>query len=214
MFLNILPARLASAFLAAAVLLAPVAFTPQSRAAENAMAKSAAPEIGKPAPDFTLTDTEGKEHKLSALKGKIVVLTWFNNECPVIKDHLKKDSFNKSAEKFKGKDVVFLLIDSTSADMAMDRATKAKASTGVKEPLLVDADGKVGHEYHAKTTPHVFVIDKQGNLAYAGAIDNQEQKDKTGNINYVDATVEALLAGKPVAVTTTTPYGCGVKYKH
>ena len=79
--------------------------------------------------------------------------------------------------------------------------------------MLIDADSKVGRAYHAKTTPHVYVIDKEGNLAYQGAIDNQEDSAKTKDINYIDATVDALLAGKPVDVKTTKPYGCGVKYK-
>ena len=214
MLLEFLPTRLASVLLATAVLLAPMALSQRAQAAEE-VAKPAAPEVGKPAPDFTLKDTEGKEHTLSSLKGETVVLVWFNADCPVIVDHVKKDSFNKAAEKYKEKDVTILLIDSTGVDAAeaTARAAEDKKETGVKSTLLIDADSKVGRAYHAKTTPHVYVIDKEGNLAYQGAIDNQEDSAKTKDIHYIDATVDALLAGKPVDVKTTKPYGCGVKYK-
>lgn len=216
MIAEFLPTRLASVLLAAAVLLAPLALTPRSAAAAEE-AKPAAPEIGKPAPDFTLKDTEGKEHTLSALKGKTVVLVWFNADCPVVVDHVKADTFNKAEEKYKdNEDVEILLIDSTGtdADKAVARATDDKAETKVKSPLLIDADSKVGRLYHAKTTPHLFVIDKDGNLAYNGAIDNREESDKTGDVNYIDTTVDALLDGKPAPVKTSKPYGCGVKYRN
>jgi peroxiredoxin len=172
----------------------------------------------RPAPDFTLKDLDGKEVQLSKLieKGKIVVLEWFNYDCPFVKDHYaaEKNTMGKLAEKYKDKDVVWLTINSTN--YATAETTKAWAEkNGVKQTILIDSDGKVGKSYQAKTTPHLFVIDTSGKIVYDGAIDNapmgktSEGKEK---VNYVDQALTELLADKAITTPKTRPYGCSVKY--
>lgn len=176
----------------------------------------ASAKIGEQAPDFALKDTDGKEHKLSDYKGKIVVLEWFNPGCPFIKLHHEKQStFADLYKDYHGKDVVILAINSTNADHAdYGKDAQAKKDWKIEYPILSDANGKVGHAYGAKTTPHVFVIDKDGKLAYSGAIDNDARMQKQGDdkVNYVRNALDELLAGKAVSKAETRPYGCSVKY--
>lgn len=163
----------------------------------------------KKAPDFTLKDLDGKTHALKDYKGKWVVLEWANKDCPVWRARLKE--LKSTAAKFKeNKDVVWLLIDSTYAMVEEDNKKYMKENE-VTRPVLVDRDGKVGKAYDARTTPHMFIIDKEGNIAYDGAIDNQK-KDKEF-VNYVSKAMDERLAGKPVSTPKTNPYGCSVKYK-
>jgi peroxiredoxin len=174
-----------------------------ARAADES-SKSAAAKVGEPAPDIMLKDTYGKEFKLSEFKGKIVVLEWLNPHCPVSKgkheQKVMQDTYKKYADK-----VVWLGVDTTSGTKAdSDRVYAAKMQLAY--PILMDGDGKAGHAYGARTTPHMFVIDKDGKLAYDGAIDDK------GETNYVAAAVDAVSEGKPVAKPKTEPYGCGVKY--
>jgi len=186
-------------------------------AADKPASEPRAAKVGEAAPDFTLKDTEGKEHSLSALTkaGKIVVLEWFNPDCPVSHGyHAPDDVMNKAAEELAGKDVVWLAINS-GADgkqgAGLERNQKAAEEFGLSYPVLLDPSGKVGRLYAAKTTPHMFVIGKDGKLAYAGAIDDGSPQAK-GKTNYVRETVAALLAGKDVAVKETRAFGCSVKY--
>lgn len=183
-----------------------------------------APGVGDKAPDFTLKDTDGKQHKLSDLtkEGKIVVLEWFNPGCPFIKSHHEKQSTMADLYKdFKDKNVVFMAVDSTNSkhpDHGKD--AKAKKHWKIAYPILPDTDGKVGHAYGAKTTPHMFVIDKQGKIAYSGAMDNDPRNEKkvdadkpeNKKINYVRAALNDLIAGNKIATSKTRPYGCSVKY--
>lgn len=182
-------------------------------------------KIGAKAPDFTLKDTQGKEHKLSdyTKEGKIVVLEWFNPGCPFIKSHHgKQHTMAHLYKEFKDKNVVFMAINSTNPDHPdYGKDAEAKKQWKIEYPILSDADGKVGHAYGAKTTPHMFVINKDGKLAYTGAMDNDPRNRKTEDakkpenrkINYVRAALDELVAGKKVTKSTTRPYGCGVKYK-
>jgi peroxiredoxin len=176
----------------------------------------AAPTIGQPAPDFTLTDTSGKTHKLSDFAGKIVVLEWINDGCPFVQRHYGSKNMQTLQQTYTGKGVIWLSVCSSSkgeqgnhsaADWESLRQKQGHKSTA----LLLDEPGTVGRAYGAKTTPHMFVIDAQGKLAYNGAIDSNNN-DVTKAENYVAAALDALLAGKAVAKTTSTPYGCGVKY--
>lgn len=181
----------------------------------KAESKSTA-KIGETAPDFTLTDTEGKSHHLADLKGKIVVLEWFNPACPVSAGHHSdKNTFNPLYDAYNGKDVVFLAINS-GADgkegAGKDASAKGIKDFGMKYPVLLDTDGKVGHTYGAKTTPHMYVIAADGTLAYMGAIDNQKPAKDAAHINYVKQAIDELKAGKKVSVAETRAYGCGVKY--
>ena len=176
----------------------------------------ATPTIGQPAPEFTLTDTAGKSHKLSDFAGKIVVLEWVNDGCPFVQRHYNSKNMQTLQQTYTDKGVIWLSICSSGkgeqgnhsgADWEKIRQKQGHESTA----LLIDEPGAVGRLYGAKTTPHMFIIDAQGKLVYNGAIDSNNN-DVTKAENYVAAALDALLAGKPVAKATSTPYGCGVKY--
>lgn len=171
--------------------------------------------IGKPAPEFALKDIEGKEHKLSDYKGKVVVLEWTNHQCPVVNFYHKKNATTKTLEMFEDEPVVWLAIDSSHfcADKKVD-IQKWSETNKVGYPILLDAAGTVGHQYGAKTTPHMFVIDQKGNLAYMGSLDDDtEMENKEDATNYVAEAITSLLDGSTVAVATTKSFGCSVKYK-
>lgn len=188
----------------------------------TAQALRATPEIGQPAPDFTLTDLDGKAHKLSDFKGKTVVLEWNNPECPFVKKHYEKSGNLPATQKAATADgVVWLLINSGAAGKQGADYTAAQTkeylhkNNAAATAYLPDRDGKVGHLYGAKTTPHIYVIDAKGTLVYNGAIDSirsAEPADIAKATNYATAALAALKAGKPVEKPTTEPYGCSVKY--
>lgn len=173
---------------------------------------------GDPAPAFVLKDTGGAEHSLAAYlaDGKTVVLEWFNPDCPFIrKHHAAHRTMNETYAAFADSGVVWLAINSGAA--GKQGADPERNRAAVKEyalafPLLLDADGAVGRAYGAKTTPHMFVIDKHGVVAYAGAIDDDASPGKPGETNHVADALKAVLAGGIPAVAETRPYGCSVKY--
>jgi len=167
------------------------------------------------APEFTLKNYDGNEVKLADYKGKIVVLEWFNYECPFVKYHYEKASTMKDlAARYKDRNVVWLAINSTNhLETAKNKDFADKYE--IPYPILDDRSGDVGRAYDAKTTPHIFIIDTKGNIAYNGAIDNAPLgKVPEGEklVNYVDKALEEL-APKPVSIAKTKPYGCTVKYK-
>ena len=166
---------------------------------------------GDRAPDFALKNQEGKEVKLSDYKGKIVVLQWFNDSCPFIERHYKAKTFTSLDDKYADKGVVQLAIDSTGASTLEDHQKWVKTN-GLKFPILQDQDHKVAKAYGARTTPHMFVIDKDGKVAYTGAIDNDPEGDKSDRTNYVAQALDELLAGKSVSKPETKSYGCGVEH--
>ncbi len=172
-------------------------------AAEKEQDAPAAP--GSEAPAFALKDVYGKEFKLADFKDKIVVLEWINQDCPVSRGAHEKKLMQDSYKKYAAKGVVWLAIDTTNGVQPEKNRVYA-AQQSLAYPILHDTDGRVGRAYGAKTTPHMFVIDKGGKLVYSGAID--DRKDK----NYVAAALDELLAGKPVSRPKTEPYGCTVKY--
>ncbi len=168
-------------------------------------------EVGATAPDFTLLDQTGKKHKLSDYDDKVVVLEWVNQECPW---SVKAVPVCKElAEKYAGKDVVWLGVESTNWRKAEENASYIKDKE-LPYPILMDNDGKVGKMYGAKTTPHIYVID-EGTLVYAGALHNDQygKKDEGEVRNYVDEALTAVLADKKVPLAQTTPWGCSVKYE-
>lgn len=171
--------------------------------------------IGKPAPAFALKDVNGKEHKLADYKGKVVVLEWTNHQCPVVNFYHKKNATTKTFEMFKGKPVVWLAIDSSHFCADKTEEIKKWAEAGkLNYPILLDAPGVVGRQYSAKTTPHMFVIDQKGNLAYMGSFDDDNKMENKENArNYVAEAITSLLDGSTVAMATTKSFGCGVKYK-
>lgn len=164
------------------------------------------------APDFELADQNGETHKLSDYRGKIVVLEWTSPECPFVKRHYADGhtTMIDLAEKFDG-DVVWLAIDSSHFATA-EAASKWAKQKGISSPILLDTDGEVGRLYEARTTPHMFVIGREGELLYNGAIDNDSNGKSDAPVNYVEAAVSSALAGEPVETARTTPYGCSVKY--
>jgi peroxiredoxin len=186
---------------AAAVVMTPLLF-----AAEQKMTK---------APDFTLTNYDGKTVKLSDYAGKIVVLEWFNYECPFCRyNYEKTTAVNDLVNKFKDKGVVLLAINSTGHEtIAKDKEFAEEFK--VNHPILDDSNGTVGREYGAKTTPHTFIIDAKGNIAYTGAFDNAPLGKVTEGeqyVNYIDKALTELTTGKAVSIAETKPYGCSVKY--
>jgi peroxiredoxin len=181
--------------------------SPQTHPAEKASAGKASSQ----APDFTLEDQDGKSVTLSDYKGKIVVLEWFNGECPYVQRHYKSKTMQSLAGKYRDKGVVWLAINSTStADRKVNKAWVEKYK--LEYPILDDHSGKVAKLYSAKTTPHMFVIDRDGNLVYKGAIDDDPPGKKEHAVNYVSEVLEKLTAGQTVALKETKPYGCSVKY--
>jgi len=173
-----------------------------------------------PAPDFTAKDSQGGEKTLSQLKGKYVVLEWFNDGCPYVKKHYNSQNMQKLQKKYVDKGVVWLTILS-SAPGKQGHREAGEINALMKEKkasptaVLLDPQGKVGSLYAAKTTPHMFVINPGGDIIYQGAIDSTASFDP-GDIpqstNYVDQALSEAMAGKPVSTAATTPYGCSVKY--
>ena len=176
--------------------------------------------VGEAAPDFSLPAVDGKTVNLADFKGKVVVLEWFNKECPFVRKHYDSKNMQNLQKEMTGKDIVWLTINSSAegkqghetAAQGLETLTKEGAASTA---YLLDADGKVGKLYDAKTTPHMYVIDKDGKLACAGAIDDKASayvSDIEGSKNYVRAAVDALASGQQVAEASTKAYGCGVKY--
>jgi peroxiredoxin len=180
----------------------------------------ATPEIGRPAPDFSLKDLSGKEHDLSDFKGKYVVLEWVNFGCPFVRKHYGSENMQKLQKEFVDKGVVWLSICSSApgkqGNEIPDAAKEGLAKFGSDaSAYLVDENGKVGKLYDAKTTPEMFVINPQGVLIYAGAIDDKPTPNPAtvaGAQNYVKAALNEATSGKSVSVPSTKPYGCSVKY--
>ncbi len=172
------------------------------------------------APAFTRTDTNGNEHSLSDFEGKVVVLEWFNHGCPFVQKHYGEGHMQALQQSYTDKGVVWLAICSSAEGKqgyeTAEGHNKTAESKGTNATaILMDADGTVGKAYGAKTTPHMYVIDAEGQLVYQGAIDDKRSTnpaDIASSTNYVKAAVDAVLAGEEVDVTSSTPYGCSVKY--
>jgi peroxiredoxin len=178
--------------------------------------------IGQPAPDHSFKDVNGVEHSIAGFKGKTVVLEWTNPGCPFVKKYYDKGDMQRVQGEAKANpDLVWVAINSSAdgkeGSFASDEeAKKAVTEAGFKGDAYVrDNSGAFGKLYGAKTTPHMFVIDKDGNVAYAGAIDSiksADQADIAKADNHVLKALEALAKGEKPAVSSTEPYGCGVKY--
>jgi len=181
-----------------------------------ALPKSKVPKVavGELAPGFALKDTNGKEHRLSDYKGKIVVLEWSNRRCPFCRRHAEAKTAEKVLAKFKGKSIVWIGIDSSKT--CEEEAPKIIAWMKKNEMtnlMLLDAAGVIGKLYGAKTTPHMFVIDSKGVIAYTGAMDDDAYGGAQTVRNYVAEAIGALVRGSKVSTPTTKPYGCSIKYR-
>jgi hypothetical protein len=181
----------------------------------------AAAEVGRAAPDFTLTDINGNKHSLADFRGKTVVLEWVNPECPIVMKHYDKSGNMPKLQQAAAADgVVWLQINSGHPGAQGDYepakvADWQKRQGSVAKAYFRDQDGKVGRLYDARTTPHMFVIDGGGTLVYAGGIDSIRSgnpADIPKATNYVTAALADLKAGQPVRTKTSQSYGCGVKY--
>lgn len=176
----------------------------------------AAGTVGEVAPAFQLKDLNGKTHSLADYKGKTVVLEWVNPECPFSDRHAREKTMSTLAQKHG--EVVWLGINSTNANHAnflepAKHLAWAKKN-GVEYTILYDETGKVGKAYDAKTTPHLYIVDKDGKIAYNGAIDDDAmgRTEKAKRVNYVDGGLLAEKAGRNPEPATTKPYGCSIKY--
>lgn len=173
--------------------------------------------VGQPAPDFTLTDLDGKAHTLSQYRGKTVVLEWFNPGCPFVVHAHGEGPLTDMAAKETAQGVVWLAINSGAPGKqghGVEANREAVAKWGMKHPVLLDEDGAVGHAYGAEKTPHMFVVSEAGTLVYRGGLDNAPigVPNDGERVDYVGAALADLRAGRPVAVAETAAYGCAVKF--
>ena len=169
------------------------------------------PRVGGPAPDFSLVDEEGRSHSLAGYAGKTVVLEWTNPGCPYVTRHYRADTMERLAREFDA-DVVWLAVNSTWSNTP-EQSREWKQAQGFEYATLQDADGKLGRLYGATTTPNMYVIDGQGVLRYAGAIDDDPRGKKAEPLNYVKGALTQLGANGDPDPAQTRPYGCSVKYK-
>ena len=180
-----------------------------------------APAVGQAAPDFSLTDTAGKTVRLSDFKGKHVVLEWTNPGCPFVRKHYDPSNMQALQKEAGGKGVVWLAVNST-ADSHPDYLAPSQMGRWMSQQkaapaaTLMDEEGSVGKSYGARTTPHMYIVNPQGMLIYAGGIDSipsARPDDIKTATNYVRAGLAESLAGKPLSTPASRPYGCSVKYK-
>jgi hypothetical protein len=186
-----------------------------------AAAVHAVPAVGQPAPDFVLKDAAGKTVKLSDYRGKVVVLEWTNPGCPFVRKHYDSGNMAVTQQDAVAKGAVWLSINSTEKG-SYDYLEPAKLVAWQKErqvqptATLMDEEGVAGKAYGARTTPHMYIVDPQGRLAYLGGIDSipsANPADIPKAVNYVRQAIAETSAGKPVSAATTRPYGCSIKYK-
>jgi peroxiredoxin len=185
-----------------------------------APAAFADPVVGQAAPSFTGTDVNGKTVNLSDFKGKTVVLEWTNNECPYVRKHYGAGNMQKTQTAAEADGAVWLTIYSSAEGkqgyLSPDEAKQVATERNAKPTdIILDHAGTIGHAYDARTTPNVFIIDANGTLVYAGAIDDKptaNPEDLKTARNYVLAALDDMKAGRPVATPESDPYGCSVKY--
>ena len=182
----------------------------------------AAAAPGQAAPEFSLVDINGKMQKLSDYRGKYVVLEWFNSQCPFVQKHYESGNMQSLQARYAQKGVVWLGVNSTSPrhsnfrDPVRSQAI-LKDWKSAPTAFVLDPDGKVGKQYGARTTPHMYVIDPKGMLVYVGGIDDKpstSQRDIPTAKNLVAAALDDSLGGKPVGTPSAMPYGCSVKYDY
>jgi hypothetical protein len=180
----------------------------------------AEPQIGKAAPNFRITDVNGRAVSLSDFRGKTVVLEWNNPQCPFVKKHYESGNMQRTQAAAAAAGAVWLTINSSAeGNQGHMTPAQAKALTAGQQSrrtaYLLDPKGVLGRGYGARTTPHMYVVNSRGTLVYMGGIDDRPTKDKAdidGARNHVLAALSELKTGKPVSVPTSRPYGCAVKY--
>lgn len=184
------------------------------------LSAAAAAVVGQPAPAFSVRDTQGRTVSLADHKGRTVVLEWVNPGCPYVRKHYDSGNMQATQKAAAEQGVVWLSVNSTTESHG-DHLPPArmgewmKGQGGTPSATLMDAEGRIGRAYGARTTPHLYVIDARGVLVYAGAIDDKPSAnpaDVARATNHVKAALADLRAGRSVATPTTRPYGCSVKY--
>lgn len=175
---------------------------------------------GQPAPNFTLSDTNGKNHSLSDFQGKFVVLEWTNHDCPFVRKHYDSQNMQNLQKAYTEKGAIWLTVNSSASGkqgnfpaQTWNELTKSKGASPTA--VLLDVDGKVGKMYGAQTTPHMYVVDPKGTLVYQGAIDSAPSTDSDDipkSKNYVQTALDESMNGKSVSTPSTKAYGCSVKY--
>lgn len=176
--------------------------------------------VGKMAPDFTGVDSNGNKHSLSDFKGKIVVLEWTNHDCPYVKKHYNSGNMQQLQKNATENGVIWLSIISSrpgkQGHVSGKQANElTRSRNAVPTAVILDETSEIGRLYGAKTTPHMYIIDKTGQLVYMGGIDSipsSNEEDIAKAKNYVTAALDAMAAGKPIQESVTRPYGCSVKY--
>jgi peroxiredoxin len=180
----------------------------------------AALQIGEPAPEFSGTDTSGRQHALSDFRGKPVVLEWTNHDCPYVRKHYNSGNMQQQQQAATEQGAVWLSIIS-SAPGKQGHVTPAQADAltvernAMPSAVIIDESGDIGRLYDARTTPHMYIIDADGRLAYMGGIDSiasADPADIAKATQYVPQALAQVMQGEPVAASVTRPYGCSVKY--
>lgn len=189
----------------------------------SALFASADPQIGKPAPEFSLEGHDGKTYSLTDLKKKYkyIVLEWFNKDCPFVKKHYGVENMQKLQAQITADNTVGWFSVISSANGKQGHLTAPEAAAQMSElkmkstAILIDSKGVMGKTYAAKTTPHMFIIDTEGKIIYMGAIDSDSSSDPAtipAATNYVKAAFDDIRLKQPIKISSTKPYGCGVKY--
>lgn len=181
----------------------------------------AAAAVGQPAPDFRVADTSGRTHQLADFRGRYLVLEWTNPGCPFVRKHYGSGNMQTLQKEFTAKNVAWLAVNSTetaSADYLAPAqlASWMKGQSASPTATLMDVEGAMGRAFGARTTPHMYIVDPQGRLIYAGGIDSiasSRMDDIKTATNHVRRSLSEALAGKPLSMATTPPYGCSIKYK-
>ena len=180
----------------------------------------AAVNVGQPAPDFTGLDSYGKQHSLSQYKGKTVILEWTNHDCPYVKKHYNSGNMQALQKDATANGIVWLSIISSSpgkqGHISGKQANELSASRNASPTaVILDESSEIGLLYGAKTTPHMYIVDKSGQLVYMGGIDDTPSKDEddiSKSKNYVRAALDEMAASQAIKKSITRPYGCSVKY--
>jgi len=183
-------------------------------------AAGAAVQTGRPAPTFTATDSGGGQQTLAGYRGKTVILEWTNHECPYTVKHYATGNMQALQAAATGSGAVWLtVVSSRPGGQGYVEAAEADRLTASRNArptaVVLDPNGQLGRMYDARTTPHMFIIDGTGTLVYMGAIDDRPTASHAGvkgARNYVREALDAIAAGRQIAVASTRPYGCSVKY--
>lgn len=186
-----------------------------------ALHTQAAATPGEPAPEFDVADAAGNRHTLRDYRGQWLVLEWFNKDCPFVGKHYGSHNMQSLQNEYTSRDVTWLTVISShqgkqgylSPERAMEEFKSHQLAASA--PFLLDSSGDMGRAYGAKTTPHMFIINPEGRVVYAGAIDDNDSANPAvikDSKNYVAAALDEALQGEPVTVASTRPYGCSVKY--